>query len=151
AWHSIRVAEASIDAAKLSVGDTKRTIALGVANALVAVVTAERIAELNRVGFRAALERLALTRRKLELRGGAQGLDGVRAPQAVEQARATLVSGDESLRQAREALGLALGLSKAVGVSKELDMTSLERGVVAVCKPAGNLDERADIALARQR
>jgi outer membrane protein TolC len=151
AWHSIGTAHAVEEAAKLSVEDTKRIIALNVTNAALAAVTAERIADLNRVGFRAALERLALTRRKLELGGQATGLDVVRAQQDVEQARATLVSGDESLRQARESLGLALGLSNAVGLSKDLDVPALERGVVAICKPAQSLEERADIAVARAR
>src|SRR5262249_3771730 len=51
-WYAIGTADHSINAAQLSLEDTKRQIALGVANAIVAVVTAERIAELNRLGLR---------------------------------------------------------------------------------------------------
>src|SRR6185436_17046256 len=96
-------------------------IALRVASAVIAVVTAERVAELNRIGLRSALERLDLTSRKKGL-GAATGLDVLRAQQDAELARATLVSGDESLRQSREALGLALGLPEAVGVSTDINL-----------------------------
>ena len=94
------------DATKLSVEDKKRTLALSLANQIVSVVTAERSAEINRVGLRVALEQLEITRRKQSL-GAAMGLDVVRAEQNAANARATLVSGDEALREAREALGLA--------------------------------------------
>lgn len=151
AWHTIGTAHAAEDAAKLSVEDIKRTIALNVSNAMVAVVTAERIAELNRVGLRAALERLSLTQRKRDLGGQATGLDVIRAQQDVESARATLVAGDESLRQAREALGLALGLPMQVGVDRNLDVASLERATSLICKPASSIEERADVAAARRR
>ena len=83
---------------------------------LVTTVAAERAAELNRVGLRQALERAALAQRTFEL-GAAHQLDVVRVRQDVEVAREALVSGDEQLRRAREALGLALGQDQAVGVS----------------------------------
>ena len=62
-WHSWGTAREFEKAQQLSLEDVQRNLALGLANALVAVVTAERVAELNRVGFRNALERLDLTRR----------------------------------------------------------------------------------------
>jgi outer membrane protein TolC len=151
AWHQIGTTQAIEDAAKLSVEDIKRTISLSVANAMVGAVTAERVAELNRVGFRTALERLSLTQRKRDLGGSATGLDVVRAQQDVEAARATLVSGDETLRVARESLGLALGLPKQVGVARDLDMASLEQATSSICRPAPSVEARADLALARAR
>jgi outer membrane protein TolC len=145
AWNTAKEAE---KVARLSLEDLERNIALNVANTLVGVVTAERVAELNRIGFRNALERLDLTRRKQRL-GAATGLDVVRAQQDVESARATLVTGDESLRQAREALGLALGLPQQIGVSRSLDINGLEQAALHACKPA-ELEDRADIQAQKQ-
>lgn len=149
-WHAIKTAGMAEDAARLSVDDAKRTIALNVANALVGVVTAERVAELNRIGLRRALERLSITRRRTEL-GGGTGLDVVRSQQDVEVARATLVNGDESLRKAREALGLAVGLPEQVGVTPNLNLDALEAGAGHVCHPAGNLEDRPDLAALKKR
>ena len=150
AWYAIRTAGVVEDASRLSFDDAKRQIALAVANSIVGVVTAERIAELNRVGLLNALARVELTVRKSNL-GGATGLDVVRAKQDVEVARATLVAGDESLRQAREALGLALGLPEGVGVPPTVDISGLERDARATCRPAATVDERPDVAALRTR
>src|SRR5262249_20580109 len=144
AWHAIGTTYVAERAAKLSVDDLKRNIALGVANSLVGVVTAERIAELNRIGFRSALERLALAQRRRAL-GAATGLDVVRAQQDVETARATLVTGDESLRQSREALGLALGVPVQMGVAPNINLDGLEADARRACKVAPSIDDRADI------
>lgn len=148
AWHNIGTARVATDASRLSFDDAKRLIALSVANSIVGVVTAERIAELNRVGLINALQRVELTARKSSL-GGATGLDVIRARQDVEIARATLVAGDEALRQSREALGLALGLPEQVGVPTNVDISGLERDARATCKPAATVDERPDVAALR--
>lgn len=108
-FDQIGIARINETANRLSVEDKKRTLALSLANQIVAVVTAERSAEINRVGLKVALEQLEITRRKQAL-GAANGLDVVRAEQNAANARASLVSGDESLHEAREALGLALGV-----------------------------------------
>jgi len=150
AWHGIGTARAGERAARLSFDDMKRTIALNVANAIIGVVTAERIAELNRVGTRNALERLDLSQRKQTL-GAASKLDVVRAQQDVESARATLVTGDESLIQSREALGLALGLPEQVGVTRDLKMNGLVQSALDSCKVAPSIEQRADVAAARTR
>ncbi len=148
--HAYGTAKESVVASKLSLEDTKRLLVLAAANAIVAVVTAERVAELNRVGLRQALERLALTKRKQEL-GAANGLDVIRIDQDVSTSRATLITGDESLRQARESLGLALGLPEEVGVAPSIELDSLLHSAKSVCSPAASLDERADVAAAKQR
>jgi outer membrane protein TolC len=149
-FYAIGTSKASVVASRLSLEDLKRTLALGVANALVGVVTSERVAELNRSGLRQSLERLDLTVRKQKL-GAATGLDVVRAQQDVESARTTLVTGDESLREARESLGLALGVPDQVGVTRNLNLDALEADAQGVCRPADSIDERADIRAARQQ
>jgi outer membrane protein TolC len=148
-WDQVGIKHRGEEAAKLTVEDRKRTLALSAANALVSVVTNERIAELNRSGFQQTLERLDLTQRKQRL-GAATGLDVVRAQSDVEAARATIVSGDESLRQAREALGIALGIPSQVGVLKGVNINGIAQDAIRVCKPAGSIEERADIMAAKE-
>lgn len=150
AWNGLKTAAINEDVNRLSVDDTKRQIALNVANAVIGVVTAERVAELNRVGLKSSLERLELTQRKKAL-GAATGLDVIRVQQDVENARATLVTGDESLRQARETLGLALGVAEPIGVEKGLDLNGLAESTLASCKVSPSIDDRPDIAAARRR
>src|SRR5262249_23358397 len=93
------------------------------------------------------LERLDLTRRKFRLGDGTQ-LDVLRAEQDAATTRSTLVSGDEALRQAREALGLALGSSEAHGVPPSISLNEIEGAVQSVCA-TGPLDQRPDIQQAR--
>jgi len=148
AFDQIGVSKLSEDAATWSVEDQRRTLALSVSNQLVAVVTAERSAEINRVGLRVALEQLDIATRKQAL-GAANGLDVVRARQNAANARATLVTGDESLREAREALGLALGVPEETGVAPDLNIDGMANAAMATCHLVTSVDERADIAAAR--
>ena len=147
-FDQISIDELNEDATKLSVDDKKRTLALSLANSIVAVVTAERSADVNRVGLRVALEQLEITKRKQSL-GAANGLDVVRAQQNAANARATLVSGDESLREAREALGLALGIPEETGVAPNLNVDGLAQSAMESCRTVQDIDQRPDIAAAR--
>jgi outer membrane protein TolC len=147
-FDQISINELNEDATRLSVDDKKRTLALSLANQIVSVVTAERSADINRVGLRIALEQLEITTRKAAL-GAANGLDVVRAQQNAANARATLVTGDESLREAREALGLALGIPEETGVAPSVNVNGLAEGALASCKAVRSVDDRPDIASAR--
>jgi outer membrane protein TolC len=146
-WYGIGTADRNVHAAKLKVDEAKRTILISVANAIVAVVTAERVAEVNRVGLKSALQRLELTQRRQRL-GAGTTLDVVRAEQDVTLARSTLIAGDESLRQAREALGLALGSRESFGVSPNISLNAIERELGAMCA-RGTPDQRSDVLAAR--
>jgi len=149
-FDQISIDELGEDAARLSVDDEKRTLALSVANQIVAVVTAEREAEINRVGLRVALEQAEITNRKKAL-GAANGLDVVRAKQNAANARQALVNGDESLREAREALGLGLGLPEETGVSANIDVSGLAQDAANTCRVVSDVDERSDVAAARTK
>lgn len=149
-WHAIKTGRVSEKVAQLSAENTQRQITLGVATSVVGVVASERVAELNRIGLRTALERRELTLRKKVL-GVGTGLDVVRADQDVSSARAAIVSGDESLRKSREALGLALGFPEQVGVANTINVDDVATEAERTCPRLGNLAERADLAAAEKR
>jgi outer membrane protein TolC len=149
-WQAIKTGRENETVARLSAEETARQITLGVATALVGVVASERVAELNRIGLRSALERRELTLRKRAL-GVGTGLDVVRADQDVSSARAPIVTGDESVRKSREALGLALGLPEQVGVAKAIRIDDVTLAAEHTCQPLNNVAERADVAAARKK
>jgi outer membrane protein TolC len=144
AWYAVGTAHRAADAARLTLEDRKRILATDVAGALVAEIAAERVAELNRVGLRQALERLALAHRREDLGSGTR-LDVVRAEQDVDSARAAVVTGDESARQDREALGLALGIAEPVGAAPGLNIDGLVNDTGTGCKLVTTVDSRADL------
>ena len=150
AWNAIRMADVNIGINKASLDDVRRVLSTNVANAALTVVTNERVAELNRVGLRQALERLELAKRKTSL-GAGTGLDVIRAQQDVEIARSTLVSGDENARLALEAFGIAIGVAEDVSVAGDLSFEAITRQVLSMCKPAPTIEERPDIIAARER
>ncbi|WP_437616201.1 TolC family protein [Sorangium sp. So ce834] len=147
AWYGIGTADLAVEVAKLSLEDRRRFTLVAVADAVVSIVTTERLSEVNRVGLRSALELLELTRRRERLGTGTK-LDVVRAEQDVALARATLVSGDESLRRAREALGAALGLKGEVGVPQEFSLNGIAAELGSQCTQT-RTDQRADVRAAR--
>lgn len=146
-WHQMAAAGHAEDVAKLDVESQKRRITLALASALVGVVAAERISELNRSGLRVALERFRLATERKSIGGGTQ-LDVLRAKHDVDIARTTLITGDEALRQAREALGLAVGIPGEVGVAPTISLDALEGGAHGACKTT-TIENRADLASAR--
>ncbi len=150
AWRLAETAKGGVRAAEFAVSDAKRTIALNLASAMVSVFTTERVAELNRVGLRTAIERLNIAKRKQTL-GTATALDVLRADQDVAAARAVIVTGDESLRQAREALGLAVGIAGPVGVTPDLKLDTMATdGSLGTCRPI-DVEGRTDVVLAKSR
>jgi outer membrane protein TolC len=148
-FDQIGINELMEDSSRRTVDDTRRTLDLGLANQIVSVVTAERSAEINRVGLRVALEQLDISRRK-EALGAANGLDVVRAKQNAANARAALVNGDEALREAREALGLVLGVPEETGVGHEMNVSGIAEDALRSCRVVNTVDERPDVAAARE-
>jgi outer membrane protein, multidrug efflux system len=150
AWNAIRTANVNVGLAEEILADTRRIIVEKAASSVVAVVAAERIAEVNRAGLRSALERSALAKRRTAI-GGGTNLDVVRADQDLEAARALIVTGDESLRQARESLGLALGWPEQVGVEPSLRLDTIVTDAGRQCHRLADVDQRPDIVAARTR
>ncbi len=148
ALQSLRSAGASRRAAELSLEETRRQLTGELARTLARVAAAERISEVNRVNLRAALERLALAQRRLELGAGTQ-LDVIRLRQDAESARSSVVSGDNSLMQARDALALILGQEQPVGLARNVSLEELLNQGQQECRSLPSLEERPDLAAAR--
>lgn len=149
-WNGIATAYDAEQAAKLTLDDARRLLLLNLTQALLNVVTAERVAELNRSGLRDALQRLQLTTRA-NAAGASTEIDLGRLRQDVETARAQVVTGDEALRQAREALGLALGAHEPVGVKPDFQLNGLQDQLGAQCRVVSALKDRADQLAAQAR
>ncbi|MCC6647193.1 MAG: TolC family protein [Polyangiaceae bacterium] len=150
AWWARGTARESERAAELQIAEQKRLLAAAVADSLVAEIVAERVVELNRSALRAALERVALTKRRVDL-GVATALDLLRVEQDANTTRAQVVAGDEALRKAREALGLALGFSEPYGVPRDLSLDQFARDSERACPRGESADQRTDVGVARQR
>jgi outer membrane protein, multidrug efflux system len=148
ALQSLRSASASRRAAELSLEETRRQLTGELARALARVASSERLSEVNRVNLRSALERLALAQRRLELGAGTQ-LDVIRLRQDAESARSSVVSGDNSLLQARDALALILGQEKPVGLTRGVSLEELLNRGQQQCQGLQALEERPDLAAAR--
>jgi outer membrane protein TolC len=147
-WHDHRTAELSTLVARERETDARRLVLGAVASAIVGVVTAERLAEVSRVGLGSALSSLELTRRRAEL-GASSQVDVLRAQQEVALNRAQIVASTESLVRAREALGLALGFPEPIGVSPEINLDALSQDAAQVCHSMATNQERADVRAAR--
>jgi outer membrane protein TolC len=148
--YGIGTANRGVDLARLSFEDARRQIAEIVVSTMLATLAAERVAELNRVGLRAALDRWALTQARLQFGQGTE-LDVDRAQQDVQAARSVLIGGDESLRRAREALGQSLGSPSAMSAPGNLDLGEFEMAVARTCRLNADIERRPDVAAARTR
>ncbi len=150
AIYAVGTSRDNVRAATLSFEDRRRTIALTVVNAMLATLAASRVAELNRVGLRSALERLALTEARLQF-GQGRPVDVDRAAQDVAAARALLITGDEALRQSREALGAALGSTTATAAPGDLSLDEFNAAVARTCRLNDDIERRPDVVAARLR
>jgi outer membrane protein TolC len=149
-WNALAQAGDAERAASLSLDDARRVLLLGLAQALLAAVSSERVAEIARAGLRDALDRLLLAERSSRA-GAVSELDLGRARQDVELARGPVLAGDEAVRQAREALGLALGLAEPVGLSPGFQLDGLAGRITGRCRSLASLEARADLRAARAR
>jgi multidrug efflux system outer membrane protein len=148
--HSVGTAAENVSAAKLALEDRRRVIAIAVVSAMLTTLAASRVAELDRVGLRAALERQVLAQTRLAYAQGT-ALDVDRAAEDVASARSLLINGDEALRQAREALGAALGSVVPISAPGDLDLDQFEDAVARTCRLNDDIERRPDVAAARAR
>lgn len=147
-WYDLATASRGVRAAEASAEDAERLALGGLADTIVTVITAERLAEVSRVSLRSNLSTLDLTQRRMRL-GAASAVDVLRAEQEVASNRLDVVQADESLRQAREALGMALGYPEAWGVAPNIKVDSLAADAQSVCTPVSDPEQRSDVRAAR--
>ncbi|HEY4014545.1 MAG TPA: TolC family protein [Polyangiaceae bacterium] len=150
ALYEVGTADRNIEVARLSFEDRRRLLATDVVASMLATLAAARVSELDRVGLRAALERLTLAKTRLELGQGTE-LDVDRAQADVEAARALIVQADETLRRTREALGVALGSPVALAAPGDLDLEQFEAAVAKTCRPNDDIEQRPDVRAAQKR
>jgi len=156
-WHDHGSARDAVDVARLNAKEAERLIVAQVADAIVLAVTAERLADVSRVSLASALSTLDLNKRRAAL-GASSTLDVLRVEQEVQLTRAQVVSADEGLLRAREALGLTLGSSQGYGVTPDVRLDVLASDAQTVCRPERDVGRRpdvvarsADVALAERR
>jgi outer membrane protein, multidrug efflux system len=148
AWYDISTSKTAVQAATLSSEDIERLTLGALADTIVTVFTAERLADVSRVSLRSNLSTLDLTRRRMRL-GAASSVDVLRAEQEVALTRSDVVQTDESVRRAREALGLALGHSEGWGVTSNIKVDELAADARSVCAPISDPEQRSDVRSAR--
>jgi multidrug efflux system outer membrane protein len=147
AWHEHGTAKDAADLSRLDVKETERQVVRDIADSIVLTVTAERLAEVTRVSLSSALSTVDLNKRRAAL-GASSQLDVLRAEQLVQDARANVVTADETLRRSREALGAAFGSLDAYGVNPNIQLGTLARDAQTYCKQETKLDSRPDIIAA---
>jgi multidrug efflux system outer membrane protein len=144
AWYDKRTADQVIEVEQLSTLEAQRQVVGAVADSIVTTVTAERLADVTRESLRAALSTLDLTKRRATL-GASSALDVLRAEGEVQTARGQLVTADETLRRARESLGLALGYAEGWGVQSDIRLDELAADARASCRTQSDVSQRADV------
>ncbi len=150
ALYELGSASRFVDASKLAFADRRRQIAVRLVHAMLATLATARVAELDRVGLRSALERQSLAQTKLQFGEGTE-LDVERTRQDADSARSLIINGDESLVQSREALGLALGAREPVAAPGDLNLADFEASVLRTCQLSDDVEKRPDVAAARTR
>jgi outer membrane protein TolC len=147
AWYNHGTAKDATDLSRLDVKETERQVVRDIADSIVLTVTAERLAEVTRVSLSSALSTVDLNKRRAAL-GASSQLDVLRAEQLVQDARANVVTADETLRRSREALGAAFGSLDAYGVNPDIQLGTLARDAQTYCRQETKLDSRPDIIAA---
>lgn len=147
-WHEVATAKSAVQFAEVSEKDAERIALAALADTIVTVITAERLAEVTRISLRANLSTWDLTKKRTLL-GAASAVDVLRTEQVVAQARLTVIDGDEKLRLAREALGMALGYPVPWGVAADIKVDQLATDARSVCSPIQDPEQRSDVRAAR--
>jgi outer membrane protein TolC len=147
-WYDVGTSDVAIAAASASAEDVERISLGSLADTIVSVITAERLAEVTRVSLRSNLSTLDLTQRRTRL-GAASAVDVLRAEQEVANNRLDVVQADETVRRAREALGMALGFPDAWGVAPHIKVDELAADAKSVCSPVTDPELRSDVRAAK--
>jgi outer membrane protein, multidrug efflux system len=147
-WYNHGSAKDAVEASKLTARESERQVIAAVANTIVSVVTAERLAEVSRESLKAALSTVDLTKRRAAL-GASNTLDVLRVEGEASLSRAQVVAATESLIEAREALGTALGTAEAWGVTSNIQLDALATDAQKNCHIESDVLSRTDVRAAQ--
>jgi multidrug efflux system outer membrane protein len=147
-WYGYGSAKEAIEAAKLSSKEAERQAIANIADKIVSVVTAERLAEVSRASLKAALATVDLTKRRAAL-GASNTLDVLRVEGEASLSRSQVVAATESLIRAREDLGTALGTAEAWGVTPNIQLDALASDAQKNCRPENDVLARSDVRAAQ--
>ncbi len=147
-WYGYSSAKDAIEAAKLSNKEAERQAIANVADKIVSVVTAERLSEVSRASLKAALATVDLTKRRAAL-GASNTLDVLRVEGEASLSRSQVVAATESLIEAREALGTALGRSEAWGITPDIQLDALAADAEKYCRTDNDVMTRTDVRAAQ--
>jgi outer membrane protein TolC len=147
AWYNRETALRQVEVNQLNTKAAERVNAAVVADSIVAVVTAERLAEVSRISLESALSTLDLSKRRAAL-GAASNIDVLRIEQEVSLSRSQVVSANDGVLRARENLGAALGSPEPWGVTPAIRVDALADDAKSTCRPADVLT-RADVRAAQ--
>jgi outer membrane protein TolC len=147
AWHDRGTALRRIEVSRLNTKAAERLSLAAVADAVVTAVTAERLAEVSRISLESALSTLDLSKRRAAL-GAASTIDVLRIEQEVSLSRSQVVSANDGVLRAREALGATLGSAEPYGVTPNISLDALANDAKTNCRPADVLN-RSDVRAAQ--
>jgi outer membrane protein, multidrug efflux system len=147
-WYDMATSSTAVEAAEAGAEDAERLTFGALANVIVGVITAERLSEVSRVSLRSNLAVLDLTQRRTRL-GAASAVDVLRTQQEVASARTDVVQADETVRQQRESLGMALGYPDAWGVAPNIKLDALAADARAQCSSVADPEQRSDVRAAK--
>ncbi len=146
-WYNHGSAKDALEATRLSSAETERQVVATVADVIVGVVTAERLAEVSRSSLKAALSTVDLTKRRAAL-GASNTLDVLRVEGEASLSRSSVVTATEALIRAREALGSALGSSEPWGVTTNIQLDALAADAQQNCHVETDVLARTDVRAA---
>jgi outer membrane protein TolC len=145
-WYNRGTALQQIEVTQLNTKAAERVNAALVADSIVGVVTAERLAEVSRISLESALSTLDLSKRRAAL-GAASTIDVLRIEQEVSLSRSQVVSANDGVLRARENLGATLGSPEPWGVMPNIRVDALADDAKSTCRPT-DVMSRADIRAA---
>lgn len=140
-WAQRAQAEDQIQLARLSVGETRRQVALAAGQAYLAVIAQQRLVDVNRRARENAQAHVDYARARLEGGAGSR-LNELRASQELETDEVFLESARLALRRAQEALGVLVAADAPVDAAGE---PAFE--IVVAPADASWLTARADVQL----
>lgn len=149
-WARVNQARDQIDIASLSVTEARRQVALGVAQAYLAVIAAHRQVEVDQRALESARAHLDYAAKRLEGGVGSR-LNHLRAAQVVAAGEALLESTQLALRRAQEALGLAVAADGPLDSGAEPVFDAPETAVADAIASRPDVQLQASVRRAAER